>query len=228
MSQVLHSATASAFAASFPFWEYLESSEEELLLGNTTHILVPRGTNIYCANDDYDGIFLIIQGALRAYFLSEDGRDITLYRLFEDEVGAIAPNGALSEVSFDLNIETEKDCSFLFIPARVYQAVSEKNLHVQLYTSQLAISRYSAIMWTLQEILFTSFDKRLAGFLIDEATRTGSDTITLTHDKIARYIGSAREVVSRMLKYFSDEGLIETSRGQIRILNKQGLYKLMN
>ena len=76
----------------------------------------------------------------------------------------------------------------------------------------------------MQQILFMSMDKRLAIFLLDEVSKTGEDSVKLTHEQIAKYMGSAREVVSRMLKYFSSEGLVSVSRGEgIRILDKKRL-----
>ena len=79
----------------------------------------------------------------------------------------------------------------------------------------------------MQQILFMSLDKRLAIFLLDEASKLGSDTIKLTHEQIAKYMGSAREVVSRMLKYFVSEGMISSSRsGGIKLLDKARLRKL--
>jgi len=72
-----------------------------------------------------------------------------------------------------------------------------------------------------------SMDKRLAIFLLDESTRTGSDVITLTHEQIAKYMGSAREVVSRTLKYFSSEKIVEVSRKGVRILDMKRLRALV-
>ena len=70
-------------------------------------------------------------------------------------------------------------------------------------------------------------DKRLAIFLLEESAKTGKDTVKLTHEQIAKYMGSAREVVSRMLKYFSSEGIISTSRSEgVRILDRKRLREL--
>ena len=86
--------------------------------------------------------------------------------------------------------------------------------------------RFSDVMWTMQQILFMSFDRRLAVFLIDESAKTGKDTLTMTHDQIAKYTGSAREVVSRMLKYFENEGMVELGRGRVRLKDKKRLKEL--
>ena len=82
-------------------------------------------------------------------------------------------------------------------------------------------------MWVMQQILFMSMDKRLAVFLLDETAKNGTDTVKLTHEQIAKYMGSAREVVSRMLKYFAAEGLVSVSRGGIRLIDKSRLRDLV-
>ncbi len=78
-------------------------------------------------------------------------------------------------------------------------------------------------MWAMQQILFMSFDKRLAIFLIDELAKTGGDTVRLTHEQIAKYMGSAREVVTRMLKYFANEGIVTLSRGAVTVTDREKL-----
>ena len=108
----------------------------------------------------------------------------------------------------------------------VCAAVSEQNPAIRIFALETAVSRFSDVMWVMQQILFMSMDKRLAIFLLDESVRTGSDTLKLTHGQIARYMGSAREVVSRMLKYFSGEGIVEAARGGVTIIDKERLRRL--
>lgn len=91
----------------------------------------------------------------------------------------------------------------------------------------MATTRFSDVMWAMQQILFMGVDKRLAIFLWDETAKTGSNSIKMTHEQIARYMGSAREVVSRMLKYFAGEGIVALSRGEIRVMDKEKLSKLI-
>ena len=73
-------------------------------------------------------------------------------------------------------------------------------------------SRFSDVMWIMEQALFTSLDKRLANFLLDLENIEGKDTLKITHEKIANDLGTAREVISRMLKYFQNEGAILVSR----------------
>ena len=97
----------------------------------------------------------------------------------------------------------------------------------KIFALETALSRFSDVMWVMQQILFMSMDKRLAIFLLDETSQNGTDTVKLTHDQIAKYMGSAREVISRMLKYFTSEGLISASRSDgIKILDKKRLRSL--
>lgn len=217
---------ANAFQKGFSFWNSLSGSDKSFLLEQTLRVHVSKGTNIYSFDEKYFGIFLLYEGSLRTYFLSEGGRDITLYRLSNGEVGHILANGVLSNIEFEVHIETEQDCIFFLIPPEPFLSVSNRNESVQLFTCRLALSRCASIIWTMQEILFFSFDRRLASFLIDESVRNGSNTIVMTHDQIAKYVGSSREVVSRMLKTFEARKYIQLNRGSVRITDKARLRTL--
>jgi CRP/FNR family transcriptional regulator len=99
----------------------------------------------------------------------------------------------------------------------------DENVYVENFFSKIIADRFSKTMWVMEQVLFMKFDKRLALFLIDESENLGSDVINLTHEQIARYTSSAREVVSRMLKYFEKENIIKTSRGKIKIIDRNKL-----
>ena len=81
-------------------------------------------------------------------------------------------------------------------------------------------------MWLMEQILWKSFDKRLAQFLVEETLVEDTDVLKLTHEKIANHLGTAREVVSRMLKYFEGEGLVMVSRGSVKITDLSRLRQL--
>jgi CRP/FNR family transcriptional regulator len=132
----------------------------------------------------------------------------------------------LQTVTFDVFVDAEEDCECYVVDGGAYSSVAENNPNIKIFTLETAISRFSDVMWVMQQILFMSIDKRLAIFLIDESARIGSDRIELTHEQIAKYIGSAREVVSRMLKYFTNEGIVESSRKGVLILDKKRLRAL--
>ena len=132
----------------------------------------------------------------------------------------------LESITFDVFVDAEEDSDCYVIGGPAFAALSERVPDIRIFALETAVGRFSDVMWVMQQILFMSMDKRLAIFLLDESARTGVDTITLTHGQIARYIGSAREVVSRMLKYFAAEGIVEVSRGDIRILDRKRLREL--
>lgn len=132
----------------------------------------------------------------------------------------------LESITFDVFVDAEEDSDCYVIGGPAFAALSGRVPDIRIFALETAVGRFSDVMWVMQQILFMSMDKRLAIFLLDESARTGVDTITLTHGQIARYIGSAREVVSRMLKYFAAEGIVEVSRGDIRILDRKRLREL--
>lgn len=207
----------------FSFWEHLTSDEQELLISSSTFVSYPKGMPIHRSDERCAGLLLVRSGQLRVYIISEDGREVTLYRLFQGDTCVLAASCVLNEVAFDVLIDTVEDTEAVLIPIRVFHQLMEKNVYVELYSYKLATERFSDVMWSVQQILFMGVDRRLAIFLWDEMVKNGKDTISYTHDQMARYIGSAREVVSRMLKYFSQEGIISQSRGSIRILDREKL-----
>lgn len=209
------------------FWPHLNPVERLQLIENTFSASFKRGDAIHRGDEDCAGILIIKSGGLRTYMLSEDGREITLYRLSPGDVCVLSSSCVLSNITFDVHIDADLDSDILMINSEVYAALSAQNIYVENFSYKEAVSRFSDVMWAMQQILFMSFDKRLANFLIDEIARTGLYDIPMTHDQIAKYIGSAREVVSRMLKYFASEGYVALSRGGVKVIDKIRLRALI-
>lgn len=132
----------------------------------------------------------------------------------------------LSTITFDVHVDAQVDTEVMLVSAAAFAELSRQNIYVEKFSYQLATERFSDVMWTMQQVLFMSFDKRLAIFLLDEMSKTSDDTIMLTHEQIAKLVGSAREVVTRMLKYFSSEGIVALARGGIKVLDKKRLRSL--
>lgn len=209
----------------FPFWNEISESDRNYICQNTYALTYRKGTTVHNGNE-CSGVFFVRKGSLRVYILSEEGKEITLYRLHEGNFCMLSASCVLQTVTFDVFVDAEEDCECYVVDGGAYSSVAENNPNIKIFTLETAISRFSDVMWVMQQILFMSIDKRLAIFLIDESTRIGSDRIELTHEQIAKYIGSAREVVSRMLKYFTNEGIIESSRKGVLILDKKRLRAL--
>ncbi len=158
--------------------------------------------------------------------MSEEGRDITLYRLHKGDICMLSASCVLDAITFDVFVDAQEDSECYVIGGPAFAAVSERNPQIKIFALETAVGRFSDVMWVMQQILFMSMGRRLAIFLLDESARNGTDVIALTHGQIARYMGSAREVVSRMLKYFVNEGIVEVSRKGVKILDKKHLRKL--
>ncbi|MBQ8904542.1 MAG: Crp/Fnr family transcriptional regulator [Oscillospiraceae bacterium] len=209
----------------FPFWNKISEEDKNYICDNSVALSYPKGTTIHDGTE-CAGVFLVRSGSLRVYIMSEEGKDITLYRLHAGDMCMLAASCVLQAITFDVYVDAEENSECYIVSGPAFADISEKNSHIKIFALETAVSRFSDVLWVMQQILFMSMDRRLAIFLWDEAARTNSDTITLTHEQIAKYIGSAREVVSRILKYFSNEGIVEVSRKDIKILDKKRLKEL--
>ena len=214
------------FTDYFPVWGKLTPIQQNRILGAVMTRTVKKGTVIHNGSMDCTGLLLVKSGQLRAFILSEEGREITIYRLFDRDMCLFSASCMLRSIQFDVTIEAEKDTELWVIPAEVYQGIMEESAPVANYTNELMAPRFSDVMWLTEQILWKSLDKRLAAFLLEESAIEGSRELKLTHEAIANHLGSHREVITRMLRYFQSEGLVRLSRGRITILDEKKLDAL--
>ena len=172
------------------------------------------------------GMLLVKNGQLRAYLLSDEGREVTICRFFEMDICLFSASCVMPNMQFDVFIEAEKDTDLWVIPACLYGNLVDESLPVSNYSHGLIMSHFSEVMWLMEQIMWKSFDKRLATFLLEESVLEGSDTLKLTHEKIANHLGTAREVVTRMLRYFQNEGLVKLTRGSVIVEDRKKLRAL--
>lgn len=217
----------SAIGQYFPVWDKLDGSQQETVLESAVYRTFSKGTILHNGSADCIGLFVVRAGQLRAYILSDEGKEVTLYRLFERDVCLFSASCMISSIQFDIVLEAERDTDCWIVPVSVYQQLMERSVAVSNYTNQLMASRFSEVMWLMDQVLFKSFDTRLAAFLLEESNIEQSDELTITHEKVAQHIGTAREVVTRMLKYFQSEGMTRLSRGVISITDKKKLRALI-
>lgn len=209
-----------------PFWKLLTDSEKEFVRQNAVIRLYKKGTRVYSSERECLGMLFVMQGEMRTYLLSEEGREVTLFRIYPNDLCVLSASCVISQISFDTQMSAQKDTEALMIPPNIVLLLKEKNLSVRCFLYELATKRFSDVMWAMQQILFKRLDQRLALFLMQESQRLGTDTIHMTHEQIAQQISSAREAVARMLKQFSEDGLVELKRGAIRLLDQKGLKAL--
>ncbi len=209
----------------FPFWGELSDADRNFLFDHSRRTTFEKGQTIH-DGDECTGVILVRSGCLRLYMMSEEGKDISLYRLFAGDVCMLSASCALKSITFDVLVDADEVSDCVVIAGDAFAELSAREPAVQIYALETTATRFSDVMWLMQQILFMSFDRRLAIFLLDECAKTGTDTVKMTHEQIAKYMGSAREVVSRMLKYFTTEGLVEVSRGGVKLLDKKRLRAL--
>ena len=217
-----------SIAQFFPVFEKLTPSQQQMVLDYTAVKTVPAGTVVHNGAVECTGFLLVRSGQLRAYTISEEGREVTIYRLFDHGCCLFSAACIMSSLQFEVIIETEKDSEIFIIPPSVYQKLMNESLAVSKYTNDLMATRFSEIMWLMDQIMWKSFDKRLAGYLLEESSIEGTNLLKVTHERIANHMGTAREVVTRMLRYFQGEGLVKLARGTIEITDEAGLETLQD
>ncbi len=210
------------------FWNKLDDKEKTLVENNVNKVTYSKGAILHNADTECLGLIIIQKGGLRVYILSEDGREVTLYRLSEGDACVLSASCILNNITFDVVIDAEVDTEILLLNIGTFSKLNNENIYVENFAYKNTVDRFSDVMWAIEQILFMSFDKRLATFLIDEMAKTKSTDINLTHEQIAKYLGSAREVVSRMLKNFELQNILKLSRGLIQIIDKEKLNKIIN
>ena len=211
------------FERIYPFWNKLNADEKDLYSRGTRYREFSAGDLIHQPDIKCEGMIFILSGVLRVYMLSDDGREITLFRQYAGEHCVLSASCVIDAISFELFIEAETDATMYINDAPVLRKVAESNPYLNIFCQELALENFSDIMWTLQQVLFFSIDRRLAGFLLKESDTSDSSVVKATHEQIATSIGSAREVVSRMLKRFAEDGYIALSRGAVEIIDKESL-----
>ena len=211
-----------------PYWLSLNEAERRLVRQHAAERSCARGELIHGGDNDCLGMVFVLSGLTRTFVLSEEGREVTLFRLGEGSCCVLSASCVISQITFETFMSAEQDTRLLIVGSGAFGQLAEENLNVRCYMYEQAMSRFSDVVWALQNVLFRRFDQRLAGFLLEECSRTGSAEIRMTQEQLAQNASSAREVVARMLKRFAADGLVDISRrGVIRITDPEGLRGLL-
>ena len=208
----------------FPFYKDLTEEQRGFCAARVQRRAFHRGEIIH--RGDCAGLIFVENGRLRVYTVSEEGREITLYRLSSEDVCLLSASCMLTNIRFEVFVSAETECSVLLLPSDVYKNLSETSLSVASYTNALMAERFSGAMWVLSEVLGKKFDARLAALLLKEKSFAGGSRLKVTHEQLASHLGTVREAVSRMLKYFEGEGLVSLSRGGILLKDEDVLRRI--
>ncbi len=210
-----------------PFWDVLSDTEQEWIATVTRPVKFNKGSFITNGMEDCLGALFITKGQLRTYITSEEGREITLFRLNVGDTSVLSASCVFDQLAFDVSICAMQDVEAILLPSKFLDQLKSQNVYVDLHFSKLMNEQFSDIMWAMQQILFFGIDKRVAIFLWDELARAKDNVLHFTQEDVAIIIGSAREVVSRILKVFAEDGIVELGRGKITILDKNRLRDLI-
>lgn len=212
--------------AYIPFWNQLTENQKERMEAGAVQRKAAAGTLLQGSGSQCLGFVILRSGRLRVYILSDEGREITLYRLFERDMCLFTASCVMKNIQFDVLVEAEMDTQMWVVPPELYKSLMEESAAAANYTNQLIGSRFSEVMWLLEQVMWKSFDRRLAAFLLEESRLEGTPVLKITHERIAAHMGTAREVVTRMLRYFQNEGLVRLSRGTVELADEKRLAQL--
>ena len=212
--------------AYIPFWNQLTENQKGRLEAGAVQRKAAAGTLLQGSGSQCLGFVILRSGRLRVYILSDEGREITLYRLFERDMCLFTASCVMKNIQFDVLVEAEMDTQMWVVPPELYKSLMEESAAAANYTNQLIGSRFSEVMWLLEQVMWKSFDRRLAAFLLEESRLEGTPVLKITHERIAAHMGTAREVVTRMLHYFQNEGLVRLSRGTVELADEKRLAQL--
>ena len=210
-----------------PFWSKLSSTDQQQLAQSSHIEKYKKGEMIHRTDTECKGLLLVLSGQMRIYILSEEGREVTLFRIHQGETCVLSASCLIESIAFDVLMEATEDIEVLVVQTCAFFQVMGQNPDIELYLYKTATEHFSDVMWTMQQILFMRIDQRIAQFLWDEMVQKGTTTLQITHDEIAKYIGSAREVVTKVMKYMAQEDVVALSRGRVEILDKDKLKKCM-
>ena len=211
------------FSEYFPIWDKLTPRQQKDISGSIGSRMVKKGDVLYGGGADCTGLLLVKSGQLRAFILSDEGREITVYRLFDRDMCLFSASCILRSIQFDVTVTAEKDTELWIISADVYKKIMEESAAAANYTNEIMASRFSEVMWLLEQVMWKSMDKRVAAFLLEEAAIEDTDRLNMTHESIANHLGTHREVITRMLRYFQREGMVSLTRGSVEITDRAKL-----
>lgn len=214
------------FTQAFPFWNQLTEGQRESVREHTVKTLCTKKTRLHFGGGECAGVQIIGYGRVRVFITSPGGGDITLFRLLDGDVSILSAACMLNGMDVELDMEMETDCEIYTIPKSIYRKLYDDCGEVKDYTMEMISEKFSDIMWLFNQFVFSNVASRIASAIIEHKVLSGSDQFEITHEALARDAGTAREVVTRILKQFQADGLVKLTRGKVEVLNEAGLRKI--
>ena len=214
------------YLQTFPFWTQLTEGERETIRGCAYLRRFDAGGLIYAREQECLGLVYVISGTVRSFMLSEEGREILLYRVSAGDCDVLSASCVLKQIEFSAQMVAETDCELLILPAVCLSGIKAENVHLRCFLYAKLGERFSEVMLRMQQMMFHRVDERLGQVLLRKADETGC--VRATHEALAAEISSSREVVSRMLKRMEAAGTVRLGRGSITLLRPEEFLSLSN
>ena len=214
------------YIKSLAFWDKLSDDEKKEILSSTLPQHNNKGSIIHHSNSECSGVEIVKSGLVRVFITSPNGGEITLYRLLPDDVCILSAACMIKNLNLEINMEFEEESDIFIIPKSIFKKISDENPYVKEYTLNLVSEKFSEVMWLFNQYVFSNMAKRLADSLLNHASLADSNQLSVTHEILAKDLGTAREVVTRLLKQFQTDGIVRLSRGKIEILSTKKLMEV--
>ncbi len=211
-----------------PLLPFLQNADAQLVREFReagTVMKIPAGHDVFVEGDRVEGIALLISGVVRVYKIGETGREITLYRFGNGQGCILTANAILSYKTFPAVATVEADAEAVMIPAEAFRRWVGKYDIWRDFVFELLSQRLEKVMSLVDEVVFRRMDVRLTSFLLSQSKV--QNPIRTTHQEIASELGTSREVISRLLEDLSQRGFVRVGRGEIEILDEEGLQALV-
>lgn len=181
-----------------------------------------KGTCFYNEGDECDAIALVLNGTIRVSKIGKNGREVNLYRVKEGETCILTISSILSSTPYPATATVEQDSEVIILPVGEFQSLMSKNADFQSYIYRILSERLLEVLTLVEEVMFRKIDERVIDFLLDNLEQDG-DFLEITHDQLATELGTAREVISRIMKVLEREDSIALTRGKITVINRANL-----
>ena len=209
-----------------PFWQTLSEADRMLLQKHAQSAFVTAGAVFRETAGEAPGVMAVKSGRLRVYILSSNGRELTLYRLQAGEICILPASCLLPDLPFEVMVEAERETALWILPSSILRDLAGRCLPVASWSSRLLADRLATVTACISQLLWKNLDSRLAAFLLEESRMEQSPMLRLTHERLAGHLGTAREVVTRILHQLQRDGLIRLTRGSVELLDPEGLRRL--
>lgn len=218
------SALRGRIATRFPFMQSTDPDFRNAFFGKAQYLQIGKRQVVAMEGDRCQGLALVLSGSVRIYKMTPAGREITLYHIPEGDSCVLTASCIMSDSTFPATAETETDVELILVPSLNARDWLSGNDAWCAFIFGLVAKRLASIIMTLEDVAFLKMNVRLAHYLVENADDSG--TLHVTHQHIADELGTSREVVTRLLKEFENDGLLETHRGNIVIRDAAGIRAL--